>query len=395
MSSAAQFEECIRRGGVVLFPSDTVYGLACDPGSEAAVRRLYEIKGRPSSKASAVMFFSLDAALAAFAPHPGLGARTRTALHSLMPGGVTVLLENPSHLWPLACAGDPETLGLRVVDVPALRGVSVGVMQSSANLAGGAEAHRLADVAESIRAAVDLEIDGGELPGRPSTVVDLRGYERDGSWSVVRAGAVDEAALEAALSHQFHFDPSTYSEMIRQDIPVFDELQEQVASVVAAGGASRILELGTGTGETARRLLERHPEAVLVGVDESPGMLQRAREVLGEERVELRVARLQDPLPAGPFDLVVSVLCVHHLDASEKRDLFRRVRDALAAEGAFVLGDVVVVDDPAEARTALTPGYDMPDSAEDQLAWLREAGFSAEVAWRDGDLAVISARPTA
>ena len=138
-AAESEFERCIRAGGVALFPSDTVYGLACDPGSEAAVRRLYEIKGRPPAKASAVMFFDLDAALTAL---PALGERTRAALTSLMPGAVTALIENPEHRWPLACAADPDTLGLRVIEVEALLGVTVAVMQSSANLSGGGDARR-------------------------------------------------------------------------------------------------------------------------------------------------------------------------------------------------------------------------------------------------------------
>ncbi len=96
-------------------------------------------------------------------------------------------------------------------------------------------------------------------------------------------------------------------------------------SSASGTGARQILELGTGTGETARRLLARHPEASLVGVDVNPEMLAAAGEVLPRERVDLRAAPLQDTLPAGPFDLVASALCIHHLDAEEKRDLFHRV----------------------------------------------------------------------
>ena len=152
-----------------------------------------------------------------------------------------------------------------------------------------------------------------------------------------------------------------------------------------------MLELGTGTGETAARLLDRHPDALLVGLDESDGMLAAARERLPAERVDLRVGRLQDPLPDGPFDLVASALCVHHLNAEEKRDLFARVRAALAPGGRFVLADVVVPVDPADATTSLTPGFDQPDSVADQLDWLTAAGFEARVAWEHGDLAVIVA----
>jgi L-threonylcarbamoyladenylate synthase len=392
VSDAARFERCIRSGGVALFPSDTVYGLACDPLDESAVARLYEIKRRPPEKAAAVMFFELGAALAAL---PELGERTREALARLMPGGVTVLLANPARRFPLASRADPATLGLRVVSVPALAGVRVAVLQSSANLSGGPDARRLADVDPSVRAAVDLQVDGGELPGVASTVIDLRRYEHDGSWSVVRPGAVGEGELAAALSHQLHFQPATYAQMIRDDIPAYDELQERVVSVLAPGGVRRILDLGTGTGETARRLLERHAEAILVGIDESSEMLAAARNVLAPERADLHAARLQDRLPAGPFDLVVSVLCVHHLDSAEKRDLFGRIRDVLVPAGWFVLGDVVVPDDPGDVLAPLTPGYDRPSRVQEQLGWLQEASFSAEVVWRHADLAVIAAQAPA
>jgi L-threonylcarbamoyladenylate synthase len=116
-----------------------------------------------------------------------------------MPGGVTALLPNPAHRFPLACPGDPDTLGLRVVSVPELRGAGVAVLQSSANLTGGLDARRVADIAEVIRAGVDLIVDGGELPGRSSTVVDLRDYESTGRWGIVRPGAVTEQELHAAL----------------------------------------------------------------------------------------------------------------------------------------------------------------------------------------------------
>jgi L-threonylcarbamoyladenylate synthase len=197
-TAAERFERAIRAGEVVLFPSDTVYGLACDPENAAAVRRLYEIKRRPPDKAAAVMFFELEAALATL---PELGERTRAALARLLPGAVTALVPNPARRFRLACSADPETLGVRVVSVPLLRGVSVAVLQSSANLSGGPDARRLDDVAREIRAAVALKLDGGELPGVPSTVVDLREYERGSApgWRVVRAGAMSERQLAAAL----------------------------------------------------------------------------------------------------------------------------------------------------------------------------------------------------
>jgi L-threonylcarbamoyladenylate synthase len=391
VSDAEAFERCMAVGGVAVFPSDTVYGLACDPDNRVAVERLYRLKARRPGKPSAVMFFELSVALDAL---PELGERTRTAMSRLLPGGVTLLLPNPAERFPFACGDDRSTLGLRVPRVERLAGVRWPVLQSSANRAGGGDARSLEEVPEAIRAAADLVIDGGTLPGAPSTVIDLRRYAEDGSWSVVRHGAVEEDALRRVLGGQFHFDPGSYLEMIREEVPSFDLLQD--ALVAASGsGAKRILELGTGTGETARRLLVRHRAATLVGIDESGEMLGSARDLLPTERTQLRVARIQDELPEGPFDLVASALCVHHLDPGEKAVLFERVHAALEPGGRFVLADVVVPDDPADARTPLTPGFDKPSTLSDQLQWLADAGFEATVSWAEGDLAVIVADATA
>ncbi len=198
---AASLERAIAGGGVVVFGADTVYGLACDPLNARAVARLYTLKGRAPGKAAAVMFFELAAALAAL---PELGERTRDAFARLMPGPVTVLVPNPEGRFPLACGEDRSTLGVRVVSVPALAAVSAPVLQSSANLAGGADARRLADVPAAIRSSVDLVLDCGELPGTPSTVLDLRRYERGlgRPWSIVRAGAVSERELSDRLTPQ-------------------------------------------------------------------------------------------------------------------------------------------------------------------------------------------------
>ncbi len=382
-----RFERCMSVGGVAVFPSDTVYGLACDAQDRLAVERLYRLKRRRLDKPSAVMFFSRALAIAAL---PELGPRTSEALQRLLPGPVTLLLPNPEHRYPLACGADPLTLGLRVPVVAPLAGVRWPVLQSSANLAGQPEARRLEDVPEPIRRGADLLVDGGELPGTASTVVDLRHYEEDNRWQIVRPGAMDTPALEAALEWRFHFDPATYAGMIRDDIPVYDRLQAEL-SEVSGTGARRVLELGTGTGETAERLLARHPEAELVGIDESAEMLAAARARLPLDRVTLHVGRLEDPLPSGPFDLVASALCVHHLRGVEKRDLFERIHTALAPGGRFVLADVVVPPEPADAVTSLTPGFDHPSSLAEQLEWLGQAGFDARVTWQHADLAVLVA----
>jgi L-threonylcarbamoyladenylate synthase len=195
VTDAERFERCIEAGGVAVFPADTVYGLACAPESEDAVRRLYELKGRPPDKPAAVMFFALAPALATL---PELGPRTRRLLEELLPGGLTMLLPNPQRRFPLACGPDPATLGLRVPALPALAGVGVPVLQSSANRSGGSEARRLHEVPAPLRGGADLVLDGGELPGTPSTVVDLREFEDAGEWRIVRAGAVPEERIAQA-----------------------------------------------------------------------------------------------------------------------------------------------------------------------------------------------------
>ncbi len=391
MSDAEALERCMAVGGVAVFPADTVYGLACDPHNRVAVERLYQLKRRSLEKPSAVMFFELDVALDAL---PELGPRTREALGQLLPGAVSLLLPNPAGRFPLACGADPATLGLRVPLVLGLAGVSWPVLQSSANGAGGVDPRRLEDVPKLIRSAADLVIDGGELPGIASTVVDLRHYEEDGSWSVVRAGAVGEEELHGALGGQFHFHPKSYEDEIRSDVVEYDRLQRELADA-SGSGARRILELGTGTGVTASLLLERHPDARLIGIDSSEEMLDAARGSLPPERVQLRVGKLEDELPSGPFELVASALCVHHLNAAEKAQLFERVHGVLAPGGRFVLADVIAPIDPADAQVPLTPGFDKPSPLADQLRWLADAGFDPEVAWEHRDLAVIvgSARP--
>ncbi|MGN6168618.1 MAG: Sua5/YciO/YrdC/YwlC family protein [Solirubrobacteraceae bacterium] len=386
-----EFSRCIGGGGVAVFPTDTVYGLACDPENRLAVERLYLLKRRPRAKAAAVMYFNLEAAMHGL---PELGPNTRGVLERLLPGAVTLVLANPAARFPLACGEDPSTLGLRVPDVPDFAAVHQPLLQSSANRAGGDDPRRLNDVPALLRAGVDLIIDGGELPGTPSTVVDLRSYERTGSWSIVRKGAVHEAAVKTAIEGQFHFDPRSYLQEIRADIPAFDRLQQELVDA-SGSGATRILELGTGTGETARRLLARHPDASLLGVDASDAMVVAAREALASDRVELRVARLEEPLPDERFDLVASALAVHHLTDRDKEQLFARVARALEPGGRFVLADVVVPTNPDDAVTSLTPDFDRPSPVADQLRWLEQSGLAPWVSFSHRDLAVIAAEKPA
>jgi tRNA (cmo5U34)-methyltransferase len=186
---------------------------------------------------------------------------------------------------------------------------------------------------------------------------------------------------------QFHFTPERYLELMHEDVPRYDELQAETARATAGSGVTSILELGVGTGETSRRVLAEHPGARLVGIDASAEMLAEA----DLPDAELRVARLEGPLPDGPFDLVVSCLAIHHLDGAGKQDLFGRIAAVLAGSGTFVLADVIVPEDPADAVTPCTPDFDLPDRLDDQLEWLAAAGFDAEATWVRGDLAVVRA----
>jgi L-threonylcarbamoyladenylate synthase len=146
------------------------------------------------------MFFDLELALSGL---PELGPETRAAVGRLLPGRLTLLLPNPARRFPLACGPEPERLGLRV---PALDGalaplaaIRWPVLQSSANRSGGPDPRRIDDVDERIRQGVDQALDGGELPGTPSSVVDLTAYEDERRFSVVREGAVSATEVAAVL----------------------------------------------------------------------------------------------------------------------------------------------------------------------------------------------------
>jgi L-threonylcarbamoyladenylate synthase len=197
---AERLERCLGDGGVAVFPTDTVYGLCCDPDNEAAARRMYALKGRPAKRSSAVMFFSLSEALAAL---DQLGDSEREVLRALLPGPVTLLLANRATRFAAACRSDPATLGLRVPRLPdrlsALAQVGRPVMQTSANHSGEADARSLTEVPDGLLEAADLVLDGGELPGVPSTVIDVRDVETEGRWHLLREGAVRRDAVHEML----------------------------------------------------------------------------------------------------------------------------------------------------------------------------------------------------
>ena len=195
-AARAALEDCVSGGGVAVFPADTLYGLACDPQNPAAIERIHALKGRDERKPAAVMFF---APLAMRELLSTLGPGTREALGALLPGPVTLVVANPERRYPLACREDPERLGIRLIDGP-LAGARCAIFQTSANPSGAAAPSRLEELDPGISEGVDLAIDGGEVGGAPSTVVDLTRLDGDGSWHVLREGAVPEAEIRARLA---------------------------------------------------------------------------------------------------------------------------------------------------------------------------------------------------
>jgi tRNA (cmo5U34)-methyltransferase len=174
---------------------------------------------------------------------------------------------------------------------------------------------------------------------------------------------------------QFHWKPDTYLDLIHSEVPLYDELQKQAVAAVSSP-PERVLELGMGTGETTRRLIEAFPDAWVIGLDSSPDMVFRARELYDD----VQLARIEDPLPEGPWDLVIGVLSIHHLTAEQKRNLFRQVREQAKA---LVIGDVVKADVEV---TPIESGYDFPERASDLAEWC-----GGEIVWEQDDLAVVRA----
>jgi L-threonylcarbamoyladenylate synthase len=188
-------EACIAAGGIAIFPSDGLYGLACDPTSPTAARRVNELKGRPPRKSSAVLYFD---PLAMRELVGSMGERTRSAVAALLPGPVTLVIANPERRYPLACAEDPERLGVRLIGGP-LAGARCPILQTSANRSGEPPPASFGEIDLDLVGGVDLAIDGGELTGQPSTVVDLARLDRSGEWSILREGALSEEEVRRRL----------------------------------------------------------------------------------------------------------------------------------------------------------------------------------------------------
>ena len=179
----------VRAGEPVVLPFDTVYGLAADPGNEHAVQRLYELKGRGAEQPSALVAAGVDQLLECVPELRG----DELLLRRLLPGPLTLVVRNPARRLAWLSGGHPDTIGVRVAD---LRGASAEVLRAvavlvatSANRPGEADPRRLDEVPEEIRRDAGAVVDGGELPGTPSTVIDLTGSEP----RILREGAVPAA----------------------------------------------------------------------------------------------------------------------------------------------------------------------------------------------------------
>jgi tRNA (cmo5U34)-methyltransferase len=186
---------------------------------------------------------------------------------------------------------------------------------------------------------------------------------------------------------QYHFDPDSYLQLVTSEVPAYLELQAAAADATAGVAAARILELGVGTGETTARVMAQHPTARLIGIDESDGMLNVARQRFPD--ADLRVQRIEDPLPEGDYDLIVSALAVHHLDGPGKGALFHRIAERLRSGGRFVMADVITPEDPHDVVTPIDGVFDKPSRIDEQLRWITAAGLRASLAWRRQDLAVL------
>jgi len=187
--------EAIRAGRPVVLPTDTVYGLCADPENEAAAREVGRLKSRTERQPIALLAGGVDALLQRV---PELDRRP---LDALLPGPYTLILPNPARRYPWLTGGS-ETIGVRVPDLPpvaaeVLREVGV-VLATSANAHGGPDPRRVEDVPEQIRAACGALVDAGELPGTPSTVLDLTGPEP----RLLREGAVPAAEALARAARE-------------------------------------------------------------------------------------------------------------------------------------------------------------------------------------------------
>jgi len=249
---------------------------------------------------------------------------------------------------------------------------------------------------------------------------------------------VDKDAERNTFAHPSDptaWSPTGYDEFVA-GMDHYEELHSQVVAVTLLLGATQVLELGTGTGEASSRILAAHPDAHLVAMDASPAMLEAAQRRLPPDRVSFVAGDIRDRLPEGLFDLIVSVLTVHHLDGDEKQHLYSKIAEHLVPGGAFVLGDIVresrgsssmgrlafvlrqgvrrlretawrppeivfprrrvpELSESAESGgAAIAAHVDRPERIDDQLARMAAAGLMSRSVWQeDGYAVLVGTRP--
>lgn len=182
---------------------------------------------------------------------------------------------------------------------------------------------------------------------------------------------------------------AAYLEVIRKELPEYDRLQDEVVRATDGLDVRRILDVGVGTGETSRRLLLAHPGATVTAIDSDPDLLAIAREQLGE-RADLRLGELFEPLPHGPFDLIVTALSVHALRPVDRSRLYQRAFRSLRGYGRLVVADAITPGIEVPGGLPLDPRA--PDRLETLVERIREAGFaSPRTTWSGSELAVVVA----
>lgn len=200
MDEVAAIVRAIRAGSLAVLPTDTVYGLVCTAFERQAAVDLYRLKGRDEIQPTALVASTVDVLLDLL---PQLSEREIAVARALLPGPFTLIVSNPERRFSWLSAGRPEAIGVRV---PALTGAAAevvaglgAIVATSANLPGGSDPRTLGEVPAAIRAGVSAVLDGGELPGTPSTVIDVTGEEP----VVLRSGAAapDDALVRIAAVH--------------------------------------------------------------------------------------------------------------------------------------------------------------------------------------------------
>jgi L-threonylcarbamoyladenylate synthase len=197
----------LESGSLGLLPTDTVYGLVCVASNRSAALQLYRLKGRAEAQPTAVIAVTTDLLLETI---PGLGGFAAEAVRALLPGPFTLIVPDREQRFGWLSGGRPGTIGVRV---PELDGIAAGIVAevgmvaaTSANLPGDPDPLRLDDVPAEIRRGVAFAVDGGELPGIPSTVIDLTGEAP----AVLRVGAGDPDVALARLA-------TVFTESLRHD----------------------------------------------------------------------------------------------------------------------------------------------------------------------------------